>query len=173
MSRSTDYISEADGDAKSICDEYFDQLLEDYINDGECSDDLNNNYGSGDSFFHESFVDKDYDLQESAEILDQLRRYEETDSGLWEGRPPREAIAAQAAYTYGNAVYCLWREIIKEINGDDTLEELREEYEGVEEAMEEEMPGCSDEPDYDIELSGRQAALRSRIEARLKEVIKA
>ena len=58
------------------------------------------------------------DLQEAAALLDELSKHEETDNGLWEGQEPREAIATQAAFTYGNAVYAEWTDLIKQINDD-------------------------------------------------------
>lgn len=110
------YRDEAKGDALDTVKEFRDEILDQLKDDGEASDDLLNDYCNGDAYHHESHVDRDYDLSESAEVLDQLSEYEETDSGLWEGLEPRRAIAAQAAYTYGNAVYAYWRENIEEIN---------------------------------------------------------
>jgi hypothetical protein len=72
-------------------------------------------------------VDRDYDLSEAAELLDDLSKFEETDTGLWEGQEPRRAIATQAAFTYGNAVYSYWRELIDAIN--DEVEDFVLDYE--------------------------------------------
>ncbi len=42
----------------------------------------------------------------------------EDDYGLWEGQPPTQAIATQVAFTYGNAIYDAWRELIDTINNE-------------------------------------------------------
>ena len=120
----TDYAAEAETDALSMIQNFNEQILEQLKDKGKASNDLLNDYSSGDSYHHETHVDKEYDLSEAAELLDQLNEYEETDSGLWEGRDPREAISAQAAYTYGNAVMTKWQEKIKEVN--DKWEELND-----------------------------------------------
>ena len=116
MARETNYFQEAQEDALQFIEEYKDEIIQRLLDDGEASDDVNNDYSSGDSYFHESFVDRDYSLLEAATLLDQLDQYEETDSGLWENQTPREALSAQAAYTYGNAVGHYIQQFIKEIN---------------------------------------------------------
>lgn len=110
------YLEDAQSDALSTIENFLDETVEQLREKGEASDDLLNDYSDGDSYHHENHVDKSYTLLESAQILDQLHRYEETDSGLWEGSEPRKAIEIQAAYTYGNAVYNLWRHLIGELN---------------------------------------------------------
>lgn len=135
----TNYREESVSDAKYTVQEFRDQIAEMLVDDGKASDDLHNDYGSGDAWHHESHVDKEYDLQESAELLSQLRDHEETDSGLWEGLEPQQAISAQAAYTYGNAVLSEWRDLIEEIN--DRWEEVGPLFTSLEEAGE----ACSDE----------------------------
>lgn len=97
--------------------EYIDEIVEKLIEFGRASDDLYNDYDGGHNHYHhESHVDRSYTLLEAANLLDQLSRHWETDNGLWEGQLPINAIAIQAAYTYGNAVYFLWTEIIGYIN---------------------------------------------------------
>ena len=77
----------------------------------------------------------EYSLIDAATLIDQLTNFEETDSGLWEGRNPEGSHQrVQAAYTYGNAVYNEWRELIEKINSeasgiigdfDETAEDVR------------------------------------------------
>lgn len=110
------WARDAEDDARHTVDEFEDEIVEQLVRDGEASDDLGNDYSGGDRYHHETHVDKEYSLMEAAEVLDQLSEHEETDSGLWEGLPPRDAVSAQAAYTYGNAVYEEWRELIRTIN---------------------------------------------------------
>lgn len=116
------YRKEAEDDAKSMALEFLDQIVTQLEENGKASDDLNNDYAGGDSYHHESNVDRSYSLLEAAKILDDLHEFEETDSGLWEGQMPREAIITQAAYTFGAAVYSIWVRIIEKIN---------EEYESI------------------------------------------
>lgn len=111
-----DYRKSAQDDAYNMAEYFAEQIAEQIAESGKASDDINNDYPHGDSYHHENNVDHYYDLQEAAELLDQLSDYEETDSGLWEGQEPRKAIATQAAFTYGQAVWEMWSDVIKEIN---------------------------------------------------------
>lgn len=110
------YRQDAASDAAETVRNFADEILEQLLDTGEASNDLFNDYPNGDSWHHECHVDKDYNLQEAAELLDELYDFEETDNGLWEGLEPRQAIVTQAAYTYSNAVYSEWRDLIEEIN---------------------------------------------------------
>lgn len=131
------YLSDARSDAQDTANHFFDEILESFMdNDGKASDDLNNDYS--DSYHHENHVDRDYSLTEAAELLDELNEYEETDSGLWHGLEPRRAVCAQAAYTYGNAVYQLFTQLIEEINDDTDLCSLFDEYNSIEDTVQEE-----------------------------------
>lgn len=134
MAKDTNYLAEAQSDAWSTMEEFVDEMVEQWRASGEVSNDLNNDYPNGDSYHHESHVDKDYRLSDAAELLDQLSEYEETDNGLWEGLEPRRAIAAQAAYTYGNAVYGEWSTLVEKLN--EHLDEMRDAFTGREEGLE-------------------------------------
>lgn len=118
MTDTRNYLADARSDAAEMAASFADEIVEQITDDGEASTDLYNDYHNADAYHHENHVDRSYDLIEAAALLDQLDDYEETDHGLWDGLEPRRAIGAQAAYTYGNAVYALWREIIEEINAD-------------------------------------------------------
>jgi len=118
MTETTNYLREAADDAADTVRNFADEILEQLLDDGEASDDLLNDYPNGDAWHHECHVDKEYSLIDADTLIDQLMEFEETDSGLWEGLEPRRAIAAQAAYTYGNAVYSEWRELIEKINSE-------------------------------------------------------
>jgi hypothetical protein len=122
MSDTTTYYQDAENDARDTAENFLDVIIEQLLADGKASNDLNNDYPDGDAWHHEQHVDKSYTLTEAAELLDELSDYEETDWGLWQGQDPREAISTQAAYTYGNAVYSLWHDLIEEINSDDDVE---------------------------------------------------
>jgi hypothetical protein len=123
------YRDDARADAVSTVENYQDEIVEALIDSGKAIDDLLNDYGSGDSYHHENHVDKWYDLTDAAKVLDELSDFEETDTGLWQGLEPRRAIGAQAAYTYGNAVYSEFRDLIDTINDnfDAELDQLQTE----------------------------------------------
>ena len=112
----SNYRQEAQEDAKDFVQNFMDEIVEQIMENQKASDDWNNDYPDGDSYFHESFVDKDYDLKEAAQLLDELDEFEVTDRGLWEGQEPRRAIATQAAFTYGNAVGVFISDLIADIN---------------------------------------------------------
>lgn len=120
------YLERARADAWDTFVHFFDDMLP-VLRDPEgddISDNLLNDYEGGDEFHHANHVDIDWSLTEAAEILDQLSEYEESDRGLWEGLEPKKAVAAQAAYTYGNAVMDMWRTLIEAAN-DHCLEDFR------------------------------------------------
>lgn len=120
----TNYRDEAEDDAKELIQDYFlDEIIQQLIDDGEASDDYNNNYDNGDGIFHENVVDRYYDPEDALKLINQLRDYEEDDSGLWEGQDYEKILGTKAAYTYGNVVYHYWAGFIEEINEID-LEEL-------------------------------------------------
>lgn len=112
----SDYRSDAVSDARETVSEFKDTILEQLEENDKASTDLHNDYPGGDSWHHESHVDRWYNLTDAAELIDQLSEHEETDSGLWDGQQPKEAIGTCAAFTYGNAVLSEWRELIEEIN---------------------------------------------------------
>lgn len=135
----TDYNAEAIDDAKRMIEEFRDQIVEKLIDSGEASSDFNNDYAGGDRWHHETHVDRWYSLQEAAQLLSDLHRHKETDSGLWDGDEPEQAIAVQAAFTYGNAVASEWSDLIEEINDkwgevSPALDLLESAYSALEEA---------------------------------------
>lgn len=162
------YREDAASDAAETVHNFEDEILEQLLDKGEASDDLNNDYPNGDAWHHECHVDKDYSLQEAADLLDDLSEHEETDSGLWEGLEPRRAIAAQAAYTYGNAVYSEWRDLIEKIN--DEASDIIEEYdEKVAEAEKREWD--EDATDEEIEENPDVADLEEEKKEALRKMI--
>jgi hypothetical protein len=178
MSNTSNYLNEAASDAADTVRNFEDEILDQLIDDGEASDDLLNDYGNGDAYHHESHVDKDYGLLEAATLLDQLDDYEETDSGLWEGLEPRRAIAAMAAYTYGNAVYGEWRGLIEKINSEaaDILSNFADEASDLEseiDSLKDEAAEAEDEDDaqeFQDEAAQKQADLDS-IDDRKREAL--
>lgn len=122
------YYQLAEEDAKMLVTDYFiNEIIEQLMENGEASDDYNNDYRNGDGIFHEVIIDRDYSSNEAIELLNDLREYEETDSGLWEGESWDSALRTIAAFTYGNAVYDEWTKLIEEINGVDLDENETEE----------------------------------------------
>ncbi len=111
------YQEQAEEDTKNLILEHFlDEIVEKLIDDGEASDDMYNDYDDGDLIFHETIVDRGYRTDEAIELLNDLYKHEEDDSGLWEGLDWEEILSTKAAYTYGNAVMAKWNELIEEIN---------------------------------------------------------
>jgi hypothetical protein len=85
-------------------------------------------------------------------LIDQLSEHEETDSGLWEGQQPKEAIGTCAAFTYGNAVYSEWTDLIDELNGEaeTIIDDYNDQISDAEEALEAaETAENDDDEDYD------------------------
>jgi hypothetical protein len=152
----TNYRQEAISDAKDMASEFLDTIVEALMDDGQASDDAFNDYPNGDAYHHESHVDKAYNLQEAAQLLDDLDEFEETDDGLWDGLAPRDAIGAQAAYTYGNAVLSYFADLIREINDDDDIEELVTDHGEIEDPT-------------DVQTDTFRAALAARVKIIIKD----
>lgn len=109
------HTTKVKADAAAMVQHFANDIVEQIELYGEASRNLNDLPG-GDRYHHESHVDRAYSLREAAELLEELAEHEETDSGLWEGLPPRSVISAQAAYTYGNAVWHAVWNLIERIN---------------------------------------------------------
>lgn len=137
------YVENAASDARDTVSNFEDEILEQLMDKGEASDDLNNDYPNGDGYHHECHVDKWYDLTDAAAILDQLDDFEETDSGLWEGQDVRRAVATCAAFTYGNAVASQWCDLIKGINDD--AENVISDFDNERNDLESDIETLSDE----------------------------
>lgn len=125
-------LVDAEDDARTTAENFLDVIAEMICQKRRASDDLLNDYLGGDSYHHENHTDKSYSLQEAAAVLDDLGEYEETDSGLWEGLDAKATISAMAAYTYANAVMAMWQRLIEEINNDDELSDLCDQYDANE-----------------------------------------
>ena len=125
----TNYAREAEEDAAMLITDYFmDEIIDQIIDMGEASRDINNDYANGDGIFHEVITDRSYGLEEAAELLSQLYRYGEEDSGLWEGEDDIDRIAEiKAVYTYGNAVRDEFDTLITGINCyiDDEIDNMK------------------------------------------------
>lgn len=162
----TNYPREAEDDAKNMVEEFLDQIVEQLIEKGEASNDINNDYSGGDSYHHETHVDRSYSLLEAAELLDQLSDYEETDSGLWEGKEPRDAVTTQAAFTYGNAVYSEWNDLIEKINEEarEILDELAEKKSELEERQTE-LEAEEDTEEWTAEKAKELKTVEGQLEA--------
>lgn len=77
-----------------------------------------------DESFDESITDRAYTLQDAAYIIAECEN-EETDSGLWEGQQPEDAIQTKAAFSFSLDVWFKCEEMYKELI--DTYEEAVEE----------------------------------------------
>lgn len=112
----TNYQQEAEDDAANLVLEYFmDEIVDQIIDKGEASADINNDYDNGDGIFYETIVDRSYHLTDAAELLSQLYRHAEK----WNGETDVDRIAEiQAAYAYGNAVGAELDDLITDINNE-------------------------------------------------------
>jgi hypothetical protein len=110
----TDYRKEAASDALELIDEFTDEIIESleaFMDDPMRVIDRDR----AQTWLHESVIGKRYSLMDAATLLDQLPGHAESDSGLWQGQGPRDAISTQAAFTYRNAVYSIARSYLEDI----------------------------------------------------------
>lgn len=174
----TDYAREAEEDAAMLITDYFmDEIIDQIIDQGEASADINNDYGNGDSIFHEVIVDRSYSLTDAAELLSQLYNYTEGDSGLWEEETDIDRIAEiQAAFTYGNAVWAELDDLITDINNEVDDIKINAAYEVLMENTDNKELSDYDEMSDDevIELAETDFSdeYEEKLRAALKNVIK-
>jgi len=110
----SDYREEAYSDAKSIIEDNMEA-----VTDAICGP-----YGKVDAYrdLPDSAVDEIADSNgylnpgDAVELLTELDKYEETDSGLWSGLDWRDTLRSIAAFTYRNAVAAFLDEILDAIN---------------------------------------------------------
>ncbi len=174
----TNYRQEAEEDAAMLITDYFmDEIIDQIIDQGEASADINNDYGNGDSIFHEVIVDRSYSLTDAAELLSQLYNYTEGDSGLWKEETDVDRIAEiQAAFTYGNAVWAELDDLITDINNEVDDIKINAAYEVLMENTDNKELSDYDEMSDDevIELAETDFSdeYEEKLRAALKNVIK-
>jgi len=174
----TDYAREAEEDAAMLITDYFlDEIIDKIIDSGEASADINNDYDNGDGIFHEVITDRPYSLDDAAELLIQLYRHAEEDTGLWEGETNVDRLAEiQAAYTYGNAVWNEFSDLITEINDEVDDIKINAAYEVLMENTDNKELSDYDEMSDDevIELAETDFSdeYEEKLRAALKNVIK-
>ena len=129
MGQFANYKEYIENEAKSFVNEYENELLDEVKNGNTDVYEFINDYRVYE------WIDNDFiyvDLIDSAEILEQSDNVE-TDSGLWEGKEPAEAIKTQAFFTYRNdlssKVMSMFESVLQDKLDEleERLEELREE----------------------------------------------
>jgi len=174
----TDYAREAEEDAAMLITDYFmDEIVDQIIDMGEASRNINNDYANGDGIFHEVITDRPYSLDDAAELLIQLYRHAEEDNGLWEGETDIDRIAEiQAAFTYGNAVWAELDDLITDINNEVDDIKINAAYEVLMENTDNKELSDYDEMSDDevIELAETDFSdeYEEKLRAALKNVIK-
>jgi hypothetical protein len=166
----TNYRDNAKCDAQETVRNFIDEIVEMLVDNEEASDDLLNDYLNGDSYHHENHTDQWYNISDAAAVLDQLSEYEETDTGLWDGCDMKKALSCCAAFTYANAVYDNWRDLIKDINFEcsTTLHDYSEQAD--------ELQACIDSLETDADTAddenktGKADRLRKRAAAMKEEL---
>lgn len=108
------YTQDARDAAKAMALQFIEDIAE-QLDDGEASASFAM-YRGITRWHRANHTDRFYSLLEAAQLLDQLSEHDV--SGLWEGLSPRQAISAEAAHTYGNAVYSSWAGLIDHINSE-------------------------------------------------------
>lgn len=154
-----EWLDKAYEDAADAAEYFLEAIVDDIGEHGEASTTITD---YSESYHHESHIDRPYSLREAAELIDELGEYEETDSGLWEGAEPRRAIEIMAAFTYGNAVYELFKELMEGIN--EKVTELVEEGE--------EIPRIAKRKRWGPEAEMPETPLRAKIKEMVQTEIK-
>lgn len=166
MSDFKNYFKKLEGDAKDFLDYYFDDFLDDIK--GGYGNDYHGMIDGNDGKLHDH-IDQELDLNEASDILDQCIN-EETDSGMWNGLPPREAISSQAFWSYKNDI--LYHEIPKQMKEklEDILDEKGGKLEGLEQEYDELKEELTNIDEDEEELEEKIETLSEEIDD-LQEVI--
>lgn len=147
MSGFSNYQERLNNDAEDFINNYIDEIIEE-VKEG--------NFDLHDFCFYDGkldeHVDEYLDLQEAVDIIENCNN-EESDSGLWEGQQPEEALKTKAMFSYRLDVYEEVAEVLS-----DKLEEyasdLEDQVNGLEadkKVLEEELEDLEelDEEDQD------------------------
>lgn len=144
------YEIEVDKEAADFIEETMDEFLEAMENDENYFID-----GDVDDRFFECVTDRSYSLTDAAFVIENSNNVE-SDSGLWDGQDPAEALETQAAFTFSNDV----RSQVEDIY-EDVKTQYDDEYQRVYDELEEKH-GDDDsntyDDDYDPEDDARIAA---------------
>jgi len=111
----SNYYDDAEDDAREAVRNFLDEIVDEIVDNENAHTAERQIDDFSESYHHETHVDRNYSLLEAAEILKELSRYEETDSGIWEGMEPKDAVIAMAAFTYGNAVGSMFNDFMEKI----------------------------------------------------------
>lgn len=145
------YESEVEKEAVDFIEELMDEFIEAMENDENYFID-----GDVDDRLFESVTDRSYSLTDAAFVIENSSN-PESDSGLWDGKDPAEALETQAAFTFSNDV----RSEIEEIY-EDVKTQYDDEYQRVYDELEEKHVNDEDpkpeDDDYDPEEDAREAA---------------
>ncbi len=95
-----------------------------------------------DNYHHEKHVSQDFTLLQAAMVLEELKEYEETDEGLWHGLKAKDAISAQAAYTYAATVLAMMEVMLEGLRDDPQIDRFleKEDYSGLTEFIKSSLP---------------------------------
>jgi hypothetical protein len=144
------YMGEVRKEAVDFIGDCFDDVLSAFEND---EDRLFDESGVDDAFW-ESVIDRSYSLSDAAFVIENSNNVE-SDSGLWDGKDPAEALETQAAFTYGNDV----RNEVEEIYEDLKMEFDSKKTEVYDELEEKNINSEDDEDDdYDPEEDALESA---------------
>ena len=147
-----DYYDEVRKEAVDFIEEVMDEVAEslkngeNYLLDGDVED-----------RFSECVTDRSYTLSDAAFVIDHSNSVE-TDSGLWEGMSPKEAIEAQAAFTFSNDVRSEVEDIYEDLKStyDDNYGEV---YDDLMERHKNDVKADPDDDDYDATEDAEEAAV--------------
>jgi hypothetical protein len=147
-----DYSDEVRKEAVDFIEEVMDDVIEslkngeEYLLDGDLND-----------RFFECVTDRSYTLSDAAFVIDNSNNVE-TDSGLWEGKDPQDAIETQAAFTFSNDVNSDVEEIYEDLKStyDDNYGEV---YDELMEEHKDDVKADPDDDDYDATEDAEEAAI--------------
>lgn len=114
-----DYEKDVEQEAKEFMQEIEDELKEAIKEDLDFD---RNDIDVLDTRFHEVITDRSYSLSDAVFVIENSDN-EETDTGLWEGQQPEDAIRTKGAYTFSNDVWFKCEEIYKDIKAEYEMQE--------------------------------------------------
>lgn len=128
-----DYRKEVESEAKDFIDNHEDDIKESILEGNTDIDDVKPHGGLYEDFREE--CQPSYDLEDAAFVIKNCDN-EESDSGIWEGQEPEDAIISKAIYSFQNDVWEKIREIFEEMVSEyeNQIADLEDEHSETEES---------------------------------------
>lgn len=107
-------VSEA---ARKAVEHFLDELVEDVVESQGVRTAMSVEVSYwDDQYIYNHFVDRNWTLRDAVDLVEELAFHVETNSDLWDGQDPSEALKIQAAHTFANAAESEFKDKMGDVN---------------------------------------------------------